>query len=46
MDPKANPYTALPAVRTDSKAVKVVRDGQLLILADGKYYNLLGTPVQ
>ena len=46
MDPKANPYTALPAVRTDSKAVKVVRDGQLLILADGKYYNLLGTLVQ
>lgn len=46
MDPKANPYTALPAVRTDSKAVKVVRDGQLLILSDGKYYNLLGTPVQ
>lgn len=46
MDPNANPYLAIAPAQVEKQAVKVMRNGQLLILSDGKYYNLLGTQVQ
>ncbi|MBP5641472.1 MAG: hypothetical protein J6W92_00195 [Paludibacteraceae bacterium] len=34
--------TALDDVSANAKAIKILRDGQLLILRDGKSYNALG----
>lgn len=38
--------TALPNMSAGHKVQKLVRDGQILILRDGKQYNLLGAPVE
>jgi len=38
--------TAIDNVATDAKAVKVIRDGQVYILRDGKTYNALGTEMK
>ncbi len=38
--------TAIDNAAVDTKAVKVIRDGQVIILRDGKTYNALGTEVR
>ena len=38
----ARSATAIENIQSTGKAVKVVRDGQLIILRDGKEYNVLG----
>lgn len=38
--------TAIDNAAVDTKAVKVIRDGQVIILRDGKTYNALGTEVK
>lgn len=38
----ARSATAIENIQSKGKAVKVVRDGQLIILRDGKEYNVLG----
>ena len=38
--------TAWEGINADGKAVKVIRDGQVLILRDNKTYNVIGTEVK
>ena len=42
----ASSTTELPAVTPSSEARKILRDGQVLIVRDGKTFNLLGDHVE
>lgn len=41
-----NTPSVIPVVESDTKAVKVLRDGQLVILRDGVEYNVLGAQIR
>ena len=44
--PEPDPDTAVEDVAAGTKAVKVIRDGQLLIEKNGKTYNVMGAEVR